>query len=575
MRTALELGLLGAPGAGRTRWLATLLDGWSKAGTITNPSAAVRSYVEAARPRRGPGGEMLPAADLGPREPLRFEAARGEGRGTLRLTVRDLPGERAVSALDALAEEGPRAATARPVLDLLRTSDALLYVVDPVPDIEPASRERHRDRERRRVLALARAAVAVRGNRYLPILVVLGHRDRWGDQPSEAEAWATAVHRGLRTTLRDGLAGFHPPELADRGETVLAADLGSFDDAERVAIQAARLVTAVRQFDPTPWPLLRLGRAAVALAAAVALVAAVLLLRPASPNAVGVTLPGLTEAREWNARLRAAPGGGEIPAADARELRDKAKAVAAAPAEPGLAVLAACLDGLSGGPADLAAARADYWTAVRRRAVVVLGETLRGATPPDPARALTNAAAEARRRRAEAAQSGVPDEVGAKAGLLAELEEAAVFAEGRRAAGGYAVKARVVSARITGDAARRTGNRRLTLASPPKPAAPALTLRAGTPSADGLPLEPPAASVPLELALGGGVSATLEARNAANTGWDAETSLPAGPPPDPLGLGVAPTTITLTGDGTAVRVELTDAPPVPSLLAEAARTGSR
>jgi hypothetical protein len=517
---SLTIGLIGPPGAGKTRLLLTLIEAWNRAGRLGKPTSALREFLsQGTRPTESATHQTL-------------NVEHGTGRIAGRITFLDGPGETLTEAVEALPE-GSR--EARPVLTLLDRCELLFFVVDPAIAADSDARAAALERSYHTAAGLMRSLLARRGNRYLPVMFVLTHHDRWASDPSlraAAEAWSERVNRLVRAVYREALTGHYPSDLVDPDLTTAAVNVTAPEQAEALLERAVRLVRTVRAFDPVPLPVRLLVRSTLLVTLVTFLLLALWLASGKARQAteapsLEVLLDQAPNTQLHDARTAAAINAAlrREPHADAeRALRLKAESVASQPTDEGVARLGTYLAELPPRDGDLSAAQHAYWQALRRYARSRSADL---AAPPASER-VAALASELEKLRAQAEQATVAaTDEDDRPTLLADLEQATAFL--RQVARTSGLTARL---QIRGGQVPNTGgDRRLTYRSGGRefPALRLRTIKMG----ERLSLTPAGEPVEVVVAIGDPGTLLLERRNAANTGWEkeAEWSLAPGPTP--------------------------------------------
>jgi len=582
----LNVGVYGTTRAGKTRFLYELLANWHRNYRIVEQSEqAVRFLQEIEPDIKAYNQSRGTVASV---EGIQVVVKRGEDQVPWKLTFRDLRGEFLAKEIDDLTKENADKAASIP--RQVRECNSFVFFFDPTSEDAPAELEAHHARELRRAEQFIDYVLAQRENRYLPILFVLTHLDRWESNArlrTRVASWIDRVNEKLRGAYRKALGKHFPTQLIDKDLTTLCVASVRANETEPVVHRLGELVRECDEFQRADRSRLRgvlgslfwtLGLFAVIAATALWFVRdlgpSATTTRPTVPvrdwtvdqvreqlaelerqikaHPSGRMLPSLAEAHSLNESLRWLPAKLDTTKDDSTYspalrqqmqeslnrlvalVREKLAGPPGEPVAPRWEIVAAYLKDTPDSPdqLDLFALRREVWAGPARQAIVEELSTIlrrREQVLSQPADTIGEVLSALRRRE----QALVETRIGglkSQQALIEDLRTAATFLEDRKSSKGYGGTFRLTSARVIG-ANVSDLERALTWSSPGQEMDYKIRLIPGTVRPSEVTFTTKTADYPLKFGLGGPVKMQLYLWSNASEKYEPlrDFDIPAGP----------------------------------------------
>jgi len=240
----INIGIYGHTGAGKTRFLFELLEGWSRSGKILSRSANCEQFLTDVRKEIKQFKKPRPTPDNV--EQISVQVVLQDGKEPIQLVFRDLPGEMLSRELDKdqLDAEGK-------IPSQVKHCDAFLFFFDPGSRERKHHLERHHEDELRRAGKFVEYVLQTRENAYLPIVFVQTHRDVWENDSEitqKAEKWQSEANALVKRLYSEYLKHHFPELLCDARKTQHAISSIRGREVERPIQAAVELAHAARSF---------------------------------------------------------------------------------------------------------------------------------------------------------------------------------------------------------------------------------------------------------------------------------------------------------------------------------------
>jgi len=243
----IKIGIYGHTGAGKTRFLFELLDGWDRSGKILRRSNNCKRFLSKVR-------KQLEVDDRTKTTPHRVDdisvqLVLHDGKEPTELVFGDFRGEMLAAELDKETFDPSDAIPSQ-----VQQCDVFLFFFDPAPSQWKQCKDRldrHHADELQRAEKFLEYVLATRQNEYLPVVFVQTHLDFWQSEPEiteKAHKWQGQVNALAKRLYREHLMNHFPETFCDPEKTQHAISSIRSREVERPIESAVDLVRAARSF---------------------------------------------------------------------------------------------------------------------------------------------------------------------------------------------------------------------------------------------------------------------------------------------------------------------------------------